>query len=81
MKNMKSIWWRRFIIRISIFQKIAAYVRLSIMYLCSKKLVPEIACYVDEDTAMAGLVSIDYGIAISAAHHRALLLQRPYPED
>ncbi len=34
------------------------------MYLCSKKLVPEIACYVDEDTAMAGLVSIDYGIAI-----------------
>jgi hypothetical protein len=34
--NMKSIWWRRFIIPISIFQKIAAYVRLSIMYLCSK---------------------------------------------
>ena len=34
--NMKSIWWRRFIIRISIFQKIAAYLRLSIMYLCSK---------------------------------------------
>ncbi|MDB7839010.1 LysR substrate-binding domain-containing protein, partial [Klebsiella pneumoniae] len=29
-----------------------------------QKLVPEIACYVDEDTAMAGLVSIDYGIAI-----------------
>lgn len=29
-----------------------------------QKLVPDIACYVDEDTAMAGLVSIDYGIAI-----------------
>ncbi|BDO04737.1 LysR substrate-binding domain-containing protein [Klebsiella quasipneumoniae] len=29
-----------------------------------QKLVPEIACYVEEDTAMAGLVSIDYGIAI-----------------
>ncbi len=29
-----------------------------------QKLVPDIACYVEEDTAMAGLVSIDYGIAI-----------------
>ncbi|MFE8150625.1 LysR family transcriptional regulator [Brenneria goodwinii] len=29
-----------------------------------KKLIPEIACYVEEDTAMVGLVSIDYGIAI-----------------
>ena len=29
-----------------------------------QKLVPDIACYVEEDTAMAGLVSINYGIAI-----------------
>ncbi|MEC5319609.1 LysR family transcriptional regulator [Brenneria populi subsp. brevivirga] len=29
-----------------------------------KKLIPKIACYVEEDTAMVGLVSIDYGIAI-----------------
>ncbi|AUQ24315.1 LysR family transcriptional regulator [Dickeya zeae] len=29
-----------------------------------KKLIPEIACYVEEDTAMVGLVSINYGIAI-----------------
>lgn len=29
-----------------------------------QKLMPDIACYVEEDTAMAGLVSIDYGIAI-----------------
>lgn len=29
-----------------------------------QKMVPDIACYVDEDTAMAGLVSIDLGIAI-----------------
>lgn len=29
-----------------------------------QKMVPDIACYVEEDTAMAGLVSIDYGIAI-----------------
>ncbi|PWC12566.1 LysR family transcriptional regulator [Brenneria corticis] len=29
-----------------------------------KKLLPEVACYVEEDTAMAGLVSINYGIAI-----------------
>lgn len=29
-----------------------------------KKLIPEISCYVEEDTAMVGLVSIDYGIAV-----------------
>ncbi|WP_226093014.1 LysR family transcriptional regulator [Dickeya oryzae] len=29
-----------------------------------KKLIPEIACYVEEDTAMVGLVSINYGVAI-----------------
>ncbi len=29
-----------------------------------KKLIPDIACYVEEDTAMVGLVSINYGIAI-----------------
>lgn len=29
-----------------------------------KKLIPEIACYVEEDTAMVGLVGINYGIAI-----------------
>jgi DNA-binding transcriptional LysR family regulator len=29
-----------------------------------KKVVPKIACYVEEDTAMVGLVSINYGIAI-----------------
>ncbi|CFQ51397.1 LysR family transcriptional regulator [Yersinia frederiksenii] len=29
-----------------------------------KKLMPEITCYVEEDTAMVGLVSINYGIAI-----------------
>lgn len=26
--------------------------------------MPDIACYVEEDTAMVGLVSINYGIAI-----------------
>ncbi|KHN59000.1 LysR family transcriptional regulator [Dickeya fangzhongdai] len=29
-----------------------------------KKLIPDITCYVEEDTAMVGLVSINYGIAI-----------------
>ncbi|TKI06484.1 LysR family transcriptional regulator [Martelella alba] len=29
-----------------------------------KKLNPKIACYVEEDTAMAGLVGVNYGIAI-----------------
>lgn len=29
-----------------------------------KKLIPEIACYVEEDTAMVGLVSVNYGIAV-----------------
>ncbi len=30
----------------------------------SKNLIPNIACYVEEDTAMVGLVGINYGIAI-----------------
>ena len=62
---MKSIWWRRFIIRISIYFSENSGLRPFIdNVFMQQKLVPEIACYVDEDTAMAGLVSIDYGIAI-----------------
>lgn len=29
-----------------------------------KQIIPKVACYVEEDTAMVGLVSINYGIAI-----------------
>lgn len=51
-----------------------------------KKLLPEVACYVEEDTAMAGLVSIDYGIAImprtdtlSRANVRIISIKDPGP--